>query len=56
MYDSTGSLLDATGAQTAIVLDDLYAAPAAARTYGVSCPAARPASGCGRPPPSRSRC
>ncbi len=36
MYDSTGKLLDATGAQTAIALDSLYAAKAASRSYGVS--------------------
>ena len=36
MYDSTGRLLDATGAQTAIALDSLYAAKAASRSYGVS--------------------
>ncbi|MGO4662338.1 pullulanase-type alpha-1,6-glucosidase [Terrabacter sp. 2TAF16] len=35
MYASTGQLLDATGAQTAIALDAIYAARAAARTYGV---------------------
>ena len=36
MYDSTGKLLDATGAQIAIALDSLYAAKAASRAYGVS--------------------
>ncbi len=37
MYDSTGQLLDATGAQTAIALDALYAAVGApTRSYGVS--------------------
>jgi pullulanase-type alpha-1,6-glucosidase len=36
MYDSTGKLLDATGAQTAIALDSLYAAKAGSRSYGVS--------------------
>ncbi len=36
MYDSTGRLLDATGAQTAIALDSLYAAKAGSRSYGVS--------------------
>jgi pullulanase-type alpha-1,6-glucosidase len=36
MYDSTGTLLDATGAQIAIALDSLYAAKAASRSYGVS--------------------
>ncbi|EWT03071.1 alpha-1,6-glucosidase [Intrasporangium oryzae NRRL B-24470] len=36
MYDSTGVLLDATGAQTAIALDALYAADARTRSYGVS--------------------
>ncbi|WP_330474393.1 pullulanase-type alpha-1,6-glucosidase [Terrabacter sp. C0L_2] len=36
MYDSTGSLLDATGAQTAIALDALYAAQARTRSYGVA--------------------
>ena len=35
MYDSNGSLLDATGAQTAIALDALYAASARTRSYGV---------------------
>ena len=35
MYGSTGQLLDATGAQTAIALDALYAASARTRTYGV---------------------
>ncbi|MFC7598129.1 pullulanase-type alpha-1,6-glucosidase [Terrabacter sp. GCM10028922] len=38
MYDSTGSLLDATGAQAAIALDSLYAASARTRSYGVSFP------------------
>ena len=38
MYDSAGSLLDATGAQTAIALDSLYAASARTRSYGVSFP------------------
>ncbi|GAA3688454.1 hypothetical protein GCM10022399_00030 [Terrabacter ginsenosidimutans] len=36
MYDSNGMLLDATGAQTAIALDALYAASARTRSYGVS--------------------
>jgi pullulanase-type alpha-1,6-glucosidase len=36
MYDSNGALLDATGAQTAIALDALYAADARSRSYGVS--------------------
>ncbi len=36
MYDSTGVLLDATGAQTAIALDSLYAASARSGAYGVS--------------------
>ncbi len=36
MYDSDGTLLDATGAQTAIALDALYAAQARSRSYGVS--------------------
>src|SRR3954454_1011552 len=36
VYDSNGSLLDATGAQTAIALDALYAASARNRSYGVS--------------------
>ena len=36
MYDSTGVLLDATGAQTAIALDAMYAADARKRSYGVS--------------------
>ncbi|NUO92842.1 MAG: pullulanase-type alpha-1,6-glucosidase [Dermatophilaceae bacterium] len=36
MYDTTGRLLDATGAQTAIAIDALYAASARGRTYGPS--------------------
>jgi pullulanase-type alpha-1,6-glucosidase len=36
MYDSTGKLLDATGAQTAIALDTMYAAAAGSRSYGVT--------------------
>ena len=36
MYDATGALLDATGAQTALALDALYAEKAAGRAYGVS--------------------
>ncbi|MEO7448183.1 MAG: alpha-amylase family glycosyl hydrolase, partial [Humibacillus sp.] len=36
MYDATGVLLDATGAQTAIALDSLYAASARSGAYGVS--------------------
>ncbi len=35
MYDSTGVLLDATGVQTAIALDAMYAASASKRTFGV---------------------
>ena len=34
MSDSTGALLDATGVQTALVLDDLYAARASTQAYG----------------------
>lgn len=34
MYTSEGALLDATGAQVAIALDELYAAQAGSRTYG----------------------
>jgi pullulanase-type alpha-1,6-glucosidase len=34
LYDNAGALLDATGVQTAYVLDSLYAASASARTYG----------------------
>ncbi|MDN5766431.1 MAG: pullulanase-type alpha-1,6-glucosidase [Humibacillus sp.] len=36
LFDDVGSLLDASGAQTAIALDSLYATKAATRTYGVS--------------------
>jgi pullulanase-type alpha-1,6-glucosidase len=36
MYDNSGALLDATGVQTAYVLDSLYAGHAASRTYGVT--------------------
>ncbi len=43
MYDTTGTLLDATGVQTALVLDDLYAAPAGKRTYGVTFHGGHPA-------------
>ena len=35
MYDLNGPLLDATGAQTAIALDALYAAVGRDRSYGV---------------------
>ena len=35
VYDSTGLLLDATGAQSAIALDSLYAASARTRSFGV---------------------
>ncbi|MDC5699043.1 pullulanase-type alpha-1,6-glucosidase [Intrasporangium calvum] len=38
MYDSTGVLLDATGAQTAIALDAIYAGAARKRAYGVAFP------------------
>ncbi|MFN8098021.1 MAG: pullulanase-type alpha-1,6-glucosidase [Dermatophilaceae bacterium] len=34
LYDNAGALLDATGVQTAHVLDDLYAAQATTRSYG----------------------
>ncbi|MGW5239448.1 pullulanase-type alpha-1,6-glucosidase [Monashia sp. NPDC004114] len=36
MYDPTGKLLDATGAQTAIALDTMYAASAGSRSFGVT--------------------
>ena len=36
MYDSLNRLLDATGVQIAYVLDDLYAADAGKRAYGVT--------------------
>ena len=36
MYDSLSRLLDATGVQIAYVLDDVYAADAAKRAYGVT--------------------
>jgi pullulanase-type alpha-1,6-glucosidase len=36
MYDSLSRLLDATGVQIAYVLDDLYAADAGTRAYGVT--------------------
>ena len=36
MYDDTGRLLDATGVQTAYVLDSLYAAKATDAAYGVT--------------------
>ncbi|HET7277631.1 MAG TPA: pullulanase-type alpha-1,6-glucosidase [Dermatophilaceae bacterium] len=36
LYDNAGELLDATGVQTAYVLDSLYAGHAASRTYGVT--------------------
>lgn len=42
MYDSVNRLLDATGVQIAPVLDDLYAASAADRTYGVMFTGTRP--------------
>ena len=58
MYDSTGSLLDATGAQTAIALDALYAAvgPHARPTVSASPAPAGSTSACGPRPPSRSPC
>lgn len=43
MYDNGGALLDATGVQTAYVLDSLYAAKASTRTYGVTFGGAAPA-------------
>ncbi|WP_270887463.1 pullulanase-type alpha-1,6-glucosidase [Pedococcus sp. 5OH_020] len=43
MYDSLNRLLDATGVQIAAVLDDLYAASASDRRYGVSFHGDRPA-------------
>ncbi|MEI2777765.1 MAG: alpha-1,6-glucosidase domain-containing protein [Tetrasphaera sp.] len=36
LYDNAGALLDATGVQTAYLLDSLYAASAAARSYGAT--------------------
>lgn len=36
MYDNNGALLDATGVQTAAVLDSLYAAQADKRAYGAA--------------------
>ena len=43
MYDNAGALLDATGVQTAYVLDSLYAAKAGTRTLGVTFGAGAPA-------------
>ncbi len=43
MYDTVATLLDATGVQTALVLDDVYAAAAANRTFGVTFHGGRPA-------------
>lgn len=43
MYDNNGALLDATGVQTAYVLDSLYAAKAGTRTYGATFGGDRPA-------------
>jgi pullulanase-type alpha-1,6-glucosidase len=42
MTDTLGRVLDATGVQTAYVLDDVYAAGAAQRSYGVSFAGRRP--------------
>ena len=42
MYDTTGSLLDATGVQLPLVLDDLYAGPAAKEKYGALASSNRP--------------
>ena len=42
MYDTTGALVDATGVQVAPVLDSLYAASAAGRSYGVTFSGRRP--------------
>ena len=36
MYDNNGALLDATGVQTAYVLDSLYAGKASTRAYGAT--------------------
>ena len=36
MYDNNGALLDATGVQTAYVLDSLYAGKASTRVYGAT--------------------
>jgi pullulanase-type alpha-1,6-glucosidase len=43
MFDSLHRLLDATGVQIAYVLDDLYAADASKRAYGVTFSGAAPA-------------
>jgi pullulanase-type alpha-1,6-glucosidase len=43
MFDSLHRLLDATGVQIAYVLDDLYAADASKRAYGVTFSGAKPA-------------
>ena len=43
MYDNNGALLDATGVQTAYVLDSLYAAKASTRRYGATFDGAQPA-------------
>ncbi|TQJ49608.1 pullulanase-type alpha-1,6-glucosidase [Phycicoccus sp. SLBN-51] len=43
MYDNNGALLDATGVQTAYVLDSLYAAKAATRAYGATFDGGQPA-------------
>jgi len=43
MFDSLHRLLDATGVQIAYVLDDLYAADAGKRAYGVTFSGAKPA-------------
>ncbi len=42
LYDNSGGLLDASGVQTAYVLDALYATSAATKTYGVSFAGGRP--------------
>ncbi len=42
LHDDLGALVDATGIQTAIVLDDLYAEAASRRTYGPSFPSGAP--------------
>jgi len=43
MYDNNGALLDATGVQTAYVLDSLYAGRARTRSYGATFGGDRPA-------------
>ncbi|MFE2914958.1 hypothetical protein ACFXI0_29365 [Kitasatospora indigofera] len=56
--DATGTLITATGLQTAGVLDSLYAAKAADAELGPSSTGRGPPCPCGRPPhsPSPSSC